>query len=256
MRLRFKLFILLFLILVSFAPPISAAVRVPAQPPNYVVDLAGIIDSNAEASLNSYLKELELKTSAQVIVLTITSLDGESIENFSINLAHDQWKLGQEGKDNGLLLLVATEDRKYRFEVGYGLEALLPDSLVGSIGRQYLVPYFKKGDFSTGILTSTLAVINIIATDAGVTLGDLPRMEVRRDYNNVVAKKLSPMGKLFSLLFIVAMIYFFIKHPRLAFFLLMMTMMGGGRRSGWSGGGGFGGGGGGGFGGGGASGGW
>ncbi len=256
MRLRFKLFILLFLILVSFAPPISAAVRVPAQPPNYVVDLAGIIDSNAEASLNSYLKELELKTSAQVIVLTITSLDGESIENFSINLAHDQWKLGQEGKDNGLLLLVATEDRKYRFEVGYGLEALLPDSLVGSIGRQYLVPYFKKGDFSTGILTSTLAVINIIATDAGVTLGDLPRMEVRRDYSNVGAKKLSPMGKLFSLLFIVAMIYFFIKHPRLAFFLLMMTMMGGGRRGGWSGGGGFGGGGGGGFGGGGASGGW
>jgi len=256
MRLRFKFFILLLLILVSFAPAISAAVKIPAQPPNYVVDLAGIIDSNAEASLNSYLKELELKTSAQIIVLTITSLDGESIEDFSINLAHDQWKLGQKGKDNGLLLLVVIQDRKYRFEVGYGLEAILPDSLVGSIGRQYLVPYFKKGDFSTGILTSTLAVINIIATDANVTLGDLPRMEVRRDYGNVEARELSPMGKLFSLLFIVAMIYFFIKHPRLAFFLLMMTMMGGGRRSGWSGGGGFGGGGGGGFGGGGASGGW
>jgi uncharacterized protein len=256
MRLRFNFFILLLLILVSFAPPISAAVRVPPQPPNYVVDLAGIIDSNAEASLNSYLKELELKTSAQIIVLTITSLDGESIEDFSINLAHDQWKLGQEGKDNGLLLLVSMQDRKYRFEVGYGLEGILPDSLVGSIGRQYLVPYFKKGDFSTGILTSTLAVINIIATDANVTLGDLPRMEVRRDYRTVKAKELSPMGKLFSLLFIVAMSYFFIKHPRLAFFLLMMTMMGGGRRSGWSGGGGFGGGGGGGFGGGGASGGW
>ncbi len=256
MRLRFKFFVLLFLVLVSFAPPISAAVRVPAQPPNYVVDLAEIIDSNAEASLNSYLKELELKTSAQVIVLTITSLDGESIEDFSINLAHDQWKLGREGKDNGLLMLVALQDRKYRFEVGYGLEAILPDSLVGSIGRQYLIPYFKKGDFSTGILNSTLAVINIIATDAGVTLGDLPRMQVRRDYSNVGARKLSPLQKLFSLLFIVVMIYFFIKHPRLAFFLLMMTMMSGGRRSGWSGGGGFGGGGGGGFGGGGASGGW
>jgi uncharacterized protein len=256
MRLRFRLFILLFLILVSFAPPIAAVVRVPSQPPNYVVDLAGIIDSNAEASLNSYLKELELKTSAQVVVLTVTSLDGESIENFSINLAHDQWKLGQKGKDNGLLLLVAIKDRKYSFEVGYGLEAILPDSLVGSIGRQYLVPYFKKGDFSNGILTSTLAVINIIATNADVTLGDLPRVEVRRNYSNEGATKLSPIGKFFSLLFIVAMIYLFIKHPRLAFFLLMMTMLGGGRRSGWSGGGGFGGGGGGGFGGGGASGGW
>jgi len=256
MKLRFKFFILLLLIQVSFAPVISAAVRVPAQPPNYVVDLAGIIDGNAEAALNSYLKELELKTSAQMVVLTITSLEGESIEEFSINLAHDQWKLGRKGKDNGLLLLVATQDKKYRFEVGYGLEAILPDSLVGSIGRQYLVPYFKKGDYSTGILTSTLAVINIIATDAGVTLGDLPRMEVRRGYRKVGSADLSPMGKLFSLLFFIAMIYFFIKHPRLAFFLLLMSMMGGGRRSGWSGGGGFGGGGGGGFGGGGASGGW
>ena len=256
MRLRFKHFIPLFFLLVVFATAISAAVSVPPQPPNYVVDLAGIIDSNAEASLNAYLKELELKTSAQMVVLTITSLDGEAIEEFSLNLAHDQWKLGRKGKDNGLLLLVSMQDRKYRFEVGYGLEAILPDSLVGSIGRQYLVPNFKKGDYSTGILTASLAVINTIATDAGVTLGDLPRMEVRRGYGNVGMKDPSPMGKLLSLLFIVVMIYFFIRHPRLAFFLLMMTMMGGGRRSGWSGGGGFGGGGGGGFGGGGASGGW
>jgi len=256
MRLRFKHFIPLFFLLVVFATAISAAVSVPPQPPNYVVDLAGIIDSNAEASLNAYLKELELKTSAQMVVLTITSLDGEAIEEFSLNLAHDQWKLGRKGKDNGLLLLVSMQDRKYRFEVGYGLEAILPDSLVGSIGRQYLVPYFKKGDYSTGILTASLAVINTITTDAGVTLGDLPRMEVRRGYGNVGEEGPSPMGKLLSLLFIVVMIYFFIRHPRLAFFLLMMTMMGGGRRSGWGGGGGFGGGGGGGFGGGGASGGW
>jgi uncharacterized protein len=256
MRLRFKFFFLLLLILASCAPAISAVVRVPPHPPNYVVDLAGIVDGNAETALNSYLKELELKTSAQMVVLTITSLDGESLEEFSINLAHDQWKLGRKGKDNGLLLLVAVQDKKYRFEVGYGLEAILPDSLVGSIGRQYLVPYFKKGDYSTGILTSTIAVINVIATDAGVTLGDLPRMEVRQGSKKVGATDLSPMGKFFSLLFFIAMIYFFIKHPRLAFFLLMMSMMGGGRRSGWSGGGGFGGGGGGGFGGGGASGGW
>jgi uncharacterized protein len=255
MRFLFKLWILLLVVLVSSASTISAAVKVPVQPPNYVVDLAGIIDSNAETSLNAYLKELELKTSAQMVVLTIASLEGESIEEFSINLVHDQWKLGQQGKDNGLLLLVALQDRKYRFEVGYGLEAILPDSMVGSIGRQYLVPYFKKGDYSTAILAASLAVINVIAADAGVTIGDLPEMEVQRGYGNVGEKDLSPMGKFFSLLFFIAMIYFFIRHPRLAFLLLMMNM-GGGRRSGWSGGGGFGGGGGGGFGGGGASGGW
>ncbi len=255
MRLRFKLFIPLLLVLVAFAPA-GAAVKVPAQPRNYVVDLAGIVDSNAEASLNTYLKELELKTTAQVVVLTILSLEGEALEELSLRLAHDQWKLGQQGKDNGLLLLIATQDRKYRFEVGYGLEAILPDSLVGSIGRQYLVPYFKKGDYSTGILTSTLAVINIIATDAGVTLGDLPRVDVRRGNRNADRKELTPMGTFFSLLFFIGMIYLVIRHPRLAFFLLIMSMSGGGRRSGWSGGGGFGGGGGGGFGGGGASGGW
>ena len=108
MKLRFKLFIPLLLILVSFAPSVATAVKVPPQPPNYVVDLTGIIDSNAEASLNSYLKELEQKTSAQIVVLTITSLDGESIQEFALTVAHDQWKLGQKGKDNGLLLLVAT----------------------------------------------------------------------------------------------------------------------------------------------------
>lgn len=251
-----RIFTPLLIVLIHCTTLAHAAVNVPQQPANYVVDLAQIIDSNAEASLNTYLKELEQKTSAQVVVLTITSLDGESIEDFSINLAHDKWKLGQKGKDNGLLLVVSTQDKKYRFEVGYGLESILPDSLVGSIGRQYLVPYFKKGDFSTGIFTSTLAVTKIIANDSNVTLGDLPPMAVSRGYRNQQVKPKSPLEKLLLFLFVIVMIYFIIRHPRLAFFLLMMNMGGGRSRGGWSGGGGFGGGGGGGFGGGGASGGW
>nr|MBF0220668.1 TPM domain-containing protein [Desulfobulbaceae bacterium] len=251
-----KLLTLLIILLLSTASSIPAAVTIPAQPANYVVDLADIINVNAETSLNSYLKELEQKTSAQVIVLTITSLDGDSIEDFSINLAHDKWKLGQKGKDNGLLFVVSTQDRKYRFEVGYGLESILPDSLVGSIGRQYLVPYLKKGDYSNGILSSTLAVIKIIANDAGVTIGDLPPIPASNDYGKQQLKPKSPLEKLLPFLILIIMIYFIIRHPRLALFLLMMNMGGGRSRGGWSGGGGFGGGGGGGFGGGGASGGW
>ena len=256
MKLRSNIFFLFLLVVALVAPSISVAVKVPDQPPNYVVDLAGIIDNQAEASLNAYLRELEQKTTAQMVILTITSLEGAAIEDFSLNLAHDKWKLGQKGKDNGLLLLVATQERKYRFEVGYGLESILPDSLVGSIGRQYLVPYFKKGDYSTGIITSSLAVINAIATDSGVTIGGMPRMESSRLNRNVKDQELSPMGKLFSILIFIGIIYFVIRHPRLAFLFLIMNM-GGGRRSGWGGGGGgFGGGGGSGFGGGGASGGW
>jgi uncharacterized protein len=241
----------------------SAEVAIPNSPPNYVVDLAEIIDASTEAGLNRYLLELEQKTTAQMVVLTINSLEGEPIEDFSIDVAHNRWKLGQKGKDNGILLLVSLQERKYRFETGYGLEGVLPDSLVGSIGRQYIVPYFQKGDYTTGIAAATLAAIKIIAGDAGVEIAGMPKLQTREGYRSSGGKRKKPgiLGSIFSILFIIAMIYMFIKHPRLFLLLLMMNMLGGGRRSGWGGGGGFGGGsfgggGGGGFGGGGAGGGW
>jgi uncharacterized protein len=238
-----------------------AEISIPDRPLNYVVDLAGVIDASTEAGLNRYLMELEQKTTAQMVVLTINSLEGEPIEDFSIDVAHNKWKLGQKGKDNGVLILVSIHDRKYRFEVGYGLEGVLPDSLTGSIGRQYLVPYFQKGDYTTGIAAATLAAIKIIASDAGVEIAGMPKLQTREGYRSYRGKRKKPgiLGSIFSILFFIALIYMFIKHPRLLLFLLMMNMLGGGRRSSWGGGGGFGGGsfgGGGGFGGGGASGGW
>ncbi len=268
MKLRYKLFVLVFLIC-SFAVTVAsfAEVAIPAKPYNHVVDLAGIIHDDVEAGLDRYLLELEQKTTAQFVVLTIKSLEGEPLEDFSINIAHNKWKLGQKDKDNGVLLLVSLQDRKYRFEIGYGLEGILPDSLVGSIGRQYLVPYFREGDYSQGIFAASLAVINIIATNAGVDITGMPRYRVPSAYPGGSVKKGKPslLGALFTVLLFIGLIYMFIRHPRILLFLLMMNMMGGGRRSGWGGGGGFGGGfgggsfgggGGGGFGGGGASGGW
>ena len=241
----------------------SAEIAIPDKPYNHVVDLAGIINDNVETDLNRYLLELEQKTSAQMIVLTIKSLEGESLEDFSIMVAHDKWKLGQRGKDNGLLLLVSLQDRKYRFEIGYGLEGILPDSLAGTIGRQYLVPYFRKGDYSTGIFAASLAAISEIATHEGVEISGMPKLRSPSAYPDGRRGRRKPtlLGKIFSILFFIGLIYLFIRHPRLLLLLLFMNMMGGGRRGGWGGGGGFGGGsfgggGGGGFGGGGASGGW
>lgn len=248
-----------------FAVASSAEIAIPDQPANHVVDLAGIIDDNIEDGLNRYLLELEQKTTAQMIILTITSLEGQSIEDLSIDIAHKKWKLGQKGKDNGALLLVSLQDRKYRFETGYGLEGVLPDSLTGSIGRQYLVPYFQKGDYSNGIAAATLVAINTIADEAGVEIAGMPKMRTRPAYSDgrTAGKKPTLLGSVFTILFFLGLIYMFIKHPRLLLLLLAMNMMGGGRRDGWSGGGGFGGGGGsfgggggGGFGGGGSSGGW
>ncbi|MEJ2069684.1 MAG: TPM domain-containing protein, partial [Syntrophobacterales bacterium] len=128
----------------------GAVPPIPDQPANYVVDLAGIIDPQTEADLNRRLKELENKTTAQVVVLTINSLEGEPMERFSLRTA-EKWALGQKGKDNGVLITIAVQDRKYRIEVGYGLEAILPDSLVGSIGRESFVANFRKGKYSEGI---------------------------------------------------------------------------------------------------------
>jgi len=247
--------VLILVLLLSAASAFSAdAATVPERPHNYVTDLAGIVDNTAENQLNRYLKELEQKTTAQVAVLTINSLEGADLEDLSLTVAHDKWKLGQKGKDNGVLLLIAFKDRKYRIEVGYGLEGVLPDGLVGSIGRQFLVPNFKKGQFSKGIFEAVLAMAQTIAKDAGTQITGMPRQQ---SPGYEVKKTRSPtfLKTIVSVLFFIIIVILFIKNPRLFLLLLFMSSMGG-RGSSWgSGGGGFGGGGGG-FGGGGASGGW
>ena len=259
MKLKYSLTALLAILCLFFlVAPFSHAVSIPENPGNHVVDLAGIIDNSIEVKLNQYLKELEQKTTAQIAILTIKSLEGESIEDLSITVAHDRWKLGQKGKDNGVLLLVSFMDRKYRIEVGYGLEGVIPDSLAGSIGRSYLVPFFKKGDYSNGIFAATAVMANLIAEDSGVKITGMPELKrsVQRTGKDEPA---GIFGTIISLLFFVILAILFIKNPRLFLMLFLLSSMGG-RRGSWGGGGGFGGGGfgggGGGFGGGGASGGW
>ena len=241
---------------------VALSAGIPDKPQRYVVDLAGIVDDATENRLNGYLQELEQKTTAQMVVLTILSLEGESIEDFSIAIAHDKWKLGQKGKDNGVLFLISMKDRKYRIEVGYGLEGVLPDSLVGSIGRDVLVPYFKKGDYSNGIFATTLAMANKVAADAGVKIEGMPLINYRT-LPTGKGEPGSPLSMIIGIVFLIIMGILFIKNPR-AFLLFLLFSSMGGRRGSWGGGGGFGGGGfgsfggggGGGFGGGGASGGW
>lgn len=259
MKLKYSLSAFLLILCLFFLPATSShAVSIPENPGSHVVDLAGIIDNSTEVKLNQYLKELEQRTTAQIAILTIKSLEGESIEDLSITVAHDRWKLGQKGKDNGVLLLVSFMDRKYRIEVGYGLEGVIPDSLAGSIGRSYLVPFFKKGDYSNGIFAAAAVMANLIAEDSGVKITGMPALKrsVQRTGKDEPA---GIFGTIISLLFFVILAILFIKNPRLFLMLFLLSSMGG-RRGSWGGGGGFGGGGfgggGGGFGGGGASGGW
>lgn len=253
--------LILILVLVPLSASFSAASKPepPAVPRDYVVDLAGVVADNVRVRMNALLQELERKTGAQVLVLTVQSLDGQSIEEFAF-ATKERWRLGQKGKDNGVLLAVAVKDKKYRFEVGYGLESVLPDSLVGTIGREYLVPYFRKGDYSTGIFAATQAVIGTIAGHEGVEITGLSRIQPPR---TATGRPLGTLNSVIFGIFIVVGLILFITHPRQCLLMLLAANMTG-RGGGWSGGGGgfgggggsFGGGGGGSGGGGGASGGW
>ena len=234
-----------------------------AIPASYVVDEAGIIDNPVENRLAGHLQELEQKTGAQMIVLTIPSTEGIPIEEYALDKA-EIWRLGQKGEDNGLLMVVAVNDRRYRLEVGYGLESIIPDSLAGSIARRYLVPRFKIGDYSTGIYETAVVITNTIAASQGIKLTGMPALQPSR-----APAKRSPWGSLLSFLFFIFVISSLMSGRSRGLFgaLLLGSLLGsprsvGSHRSsgfgsfGGGGFGGFGGGMGGGFGGGGVSGGW
>ncbi len=220
-----------------------------------VVDLAGVLSRSDQAKISTSLLQFKRKYGPQLQVLLIPKLEDETIESYSIKVV-DKWKLGAKGKDDGVLLLVATQDHKVRIEVGRGLEGDLPDALAGRIIHSGIIPFFKQGQTSAGVLIG----LSMIAESVGGKLENIPAPQMRR------AKRSG--GNLGFLLFLA----FFMVGPALfgrgrrrggagsAILggMLLGSLMGGGRGGGFVGGGfggGFGGGGGG-FSGGGASGGW
>jgi uncharacterized protein len=158
---------------------VAAGQELPATPPDYVVDLAGVVDAGAETRLNGYLRDLEQKTGAQFIVLTVRSTDGTPIEDYAVSV-FERWKLGKKGRDDGVLLVVAVDDRKAKFEVGYGLEGTLTDTYTGQVARQAMTPRFRQGDYGGGLLEGTLIVANKIAAEAGVQIQGMPQRQLPR----------------------------------------------------------------------------
>ena len=132
-----------------FLPLVALAANLPALT-GRIVDNAGIIDAATKAVLTQKLADFEKKGSDQIVVATIPSLDGEEIEPYA-NRLFRFWKLGQAKENNGVLLLVAPNDRKMRIEVGYGLEGTLTDLHTKLIIENDMVPAFRAGDFSGGI---------------------------------------------------------------------------------------------------------
>lgn len=202
-----------------------------------------------EAQLESLLRQTSSQGLAQIQVLTVPNLQGETIEQASIQIV-DKWKLGTEKGDNGVLILVSRDDRKVRIEVGQGLEGTIPDITAKRIVSDVMIPIFRQGDFSQGIVAGAAAVIQVIDPNARAN-GD--------QYVEIVPEK-QKFSKLSHLLILLALIIIFSKfggggrgrRMRGGFYaggLGGLGGFGGGGGGGWSGGGG-------GFSGGGASGGW
>ncbi|MCX5643427.1 MAG: TPM domain-containing protein [Phycisphaerae bacterium] len=144
-----------------------------SMPKFYVEDQAKVINANHRQALLGLLQELEQKTGIQYIILTIDTTGGLPIEQFTIELLN-QWKLGQKGKDNGVLFTLALKDRTYRFDIGYGLEGVITDAAAGQIGRDVLVPYLKQGQYSQGIYEANLRVIRRLAGNDKAPLAARP----------------------------------------------------------------------------------
>lgn len=147
------------LLLLLAAVPVPA---VPDRPQGYVSDFAGILDERVEQEISSFISQTESKTSAEIAVVTVSSLEDKSVEEYAHEI-FNAWGIGKKGKDNGVLLLVAPNERKMRIEVGYGLEPILPDGLAGQIIREQFVPAFKSGDFPGGILSGVERITEIIS---------------------------------------------------------------------------------------------
>jgi uncharacterized protein len=173
-------FLLIFLFLVSI-PTTSAEKLKDIHPAGYVTDLAHVITPDAKVRLENLCAELEQKTGAQMAVVTVLSLEGETVEQYG-NELYKQLGVGSKKENRGVLLLVAPTERKYWTEVGYGLEPVINDARAGDAGR-LMRSYFVQGNYSAGAEAAAWQLAKYIADDRGVTLTATPpvRSGRRRD---------------------------------------------------------------------------
>lgn len=212
------------------------------HPTNYANDFAHVLSPETTAELNDIAQQVDQKAKAQIAVVTINSLDGRDIESYAVDL-FKQWGIGNKSTNRGVLILIAVKDHRYRTEVGYGLEPILPDGKVGGFWRE-VVPLLKQGDYDQAIKQNTERVASVIAEDAGVQLTGASSGSAERAPPSRPRAGISLGG----VIMLVILVIIILATPLRGILFWWLLMGGGGRSGGW-GGGGFGGGGGGGFGG-------
>jgi uncharacterized protein len=213
------------------------------QPTGYVTDLAGAIAADTKARLEALCTELQQKTGAQMAIVTVHSLEGQSVENYAVDL-YKQLGVGSRQDNRGVLLLVSPDQRKYRIEVGYGLEPVINDARAGDAGRA-MVPFLRQGDYSKAIESAAWMLAKYVADDRGVTLSGQPPARAARQPDR------GSHGFPLWLIVLFFLFVWFLSRSSgsgrgggggggLGLWMLslfMSGMGGGGRRGGWAGGG-------------------
>jgi uncharacterized protein len=142
------------------------------QPQGYVTDMANVISPETKSQLETLAAEVQQKTGAQMAVVTVDSLDGQTKEDYAADL-YKHLGIGSKQDNRGVLLLVAPKERQYRIEVGYGLEPVINDARAGDIGRE-MVPSLRQQDYSGAVLVGATRIAQLIAADKGVQLNGVP----------------------------------------------------------------------------------
>jgi uncharacterized protein len=218
--------------IVAVAEPVKSL----PKPTDYVSDLAHVMSPQVKQRINLLCGQVDRQAHAQIAVITIHSLDGESIQQYAVEL-EDAWGVGGKKSDRGVLILFAVNDRKRWIETGYGLESILPDGKVGDIGRQ-MIPYLRANDFDGAVTVAVSQISQVIAADAGVTLTPLARRTNQPQQVHLSLGKIIIFG-----IFAIVVLIFLARSggSGLVGFLLGMFLGGGGRGGGFGGGGGGGG---------------
>ena len=236
---KYTAIFLLATIFILFAWGLNRAQDFP-KPQGFVNDFAQIIPQGYKTRFEGLALELKQKTGAELVVATMPDIGGEDAAEYA-NKLFSAWGIGEKDKDNGVLLFLTMQERKVRIEVGYGLEGILPDGLVGEILDTRALPFFKKGDYGKGLYEAAMAVASTISRDAGVTLTKAPGTHPRN-----ISERPPALGNLLGSI-IPLLLLFFIIGGRMGIlpWLLLGGMMSGRGYSGFGGGfgsGGFGGG--------------
>lgn len=249
-----KRWLIYFILLLQcfFAACATASPQIPPKPTAaagiYVQDYAQVLSAEDKRRLLSIGQELDDKTTAQLAVVTVKTLDGQPIEDYALSILRE-WGIGSKEKNNGALIVVAVQDRRSRIEVGYGLEGLLTDGLTGRIQDQAMIPYFRKGNYAAGIVNGYAVTASLIAKNAGVQLTSINSEQIAvpaKTTNNTDQEypfwlKLL-IGAGIVLLLIIDNLFLGGVLTQMLFFMFLRGRGGGGGRGGFGGGSGGGGG--------------